>query len=101
MVKRRGGLTMAGEKEPPERRLSTSRLARGLKLSSAVLGTAGRLGVGAVRRVFASAEKIAQQRAEDDRAAVRALVAAMGKLKGASMKLGQMLSYVDPNVPEP
>ena len=99
----RGGrdLTMPDGKGARERKLSTSRLARGLQLSGSVLGAAGRLGLGAVRRVLVAGEELARHRAEDDRAAASSLAGSMGRLKGAAMKLGQMLSYVDANVPEP
>jgi len=53
------------------------------------------------RRVFASAERREALDAEYELRSAEEVAAALGNMKGVMMKLGQMLSYVDENVPEP
>ncbi|MBA3652728.1 MAG: AarF/ABC1/UbiB kinase family protein [Actinobacteria bacterium] len=53
------------------------------------------------RRVFASAERREQLDTEFELRSAEQVVAALGNMKGALMKLGQMASYVDESVPAP
>jgi predicted unusual protein kinase regulating ubiquinone biosynthesis (AarF/ABC1/UbiB family) len=53
------------------------------------------------RRVFASAERRAELDAELQLRTAEEVAATLGNLKGAMMKLGQMVSYVDETLPEP
>jgi predicted unusual protein kinase regulating ubiquinone biosynthesis (AarF/ABC1/UbiB family) len=72
-------------------------------LDTARLGA--RMGAGwatlQARRVFASAERKEALDAEFELKSSEEVAAALGNMKGVMMKLGQMLSYVDENVPEP
>ncbi len=53
------------------------------------------------RRVFASAERRDALDAEFELRSAEQVAAALGNMKGALMKLGQMASYVDESVPAP
>ncbi len=53
------------------------------------------------RRVFASAERREILDASFELRSAEQVVAALGNMKGALMKLGQMMSYVDESVPAP
>lgn len=53
------------------------------------------------RRVFASAERREQLDAEFELKSSEQVVATLGNMKGALMKLGQMASYLDDGLPEP
>ncbi len=77
-----------------------SRLRRMLRIGrlSARLST-GWLGA-RLRRRFASAERRSALDAARRREAAEAVAATMGQMKGAFMKLGQMLSFVSDEVPE-
>jgi predicted unusual protein kinase regulating ubiquinone biosynthesis (AarF/ABC1/UbiB family) len=52
------------------------------------------------RRVFVSAERREALDAEYELRSAEEVAAALGNMKGVMMKLGQMMSYVDENVPE-
>ncbi|HUP84665.1 MAG TPA: AarF/ABC1/UbiB kinase family protein [Acidimicrobiales bacterium] len=69
----------------------------------AMVGT--RLGATAAtnkaKRVFAGAERREQLDAELELATAAEVTAALGNMKGALMKLGQMASYLDDGLPEP
>ena len=53
-----------------------------------------------VRRLFASAERRRRVDADRRKQAAEAVAETMGQMKGAFMKLGQMLSFVSDEVPE-
>ena len=53
------------------------------------------------RRVFVTAERREALDAEYELKSAEEVAAALGNMKGVMMKFGQMLSYVDENVPEP
>jgi len=53
------------------------------------------------RRVFASAERKETLDAEFELKSAEQVVAVLGNMKGALMKLGQMMSFVDESVPAP
>jgi predicted unusual protein kinase regulating ubiquinone biosynthesis (AarF/ABC1/UbiB family) len=53
-----------------------------------------------VRRRFSSDERARQLKVELERRHAREVVASLGQMKGALMKLGQMASYIDDGMPE-
>jgi predicted unusual protein kinase regulating ubiquinone biosynthesis (AarF/ABC1/UbiB family) len=53
------------------------------------------------RRVFASAPRRAELDAEHQLRTAEQVAQALGNMKGAMMKVGQMLSYLDDGLPEP
>ena len=53
------------------------------------------------RRVFASAARREELDTEFELRSAEQVVATLGNMKGALMKLGQMMSYVDESVPAP
>jgi predicted unusual protein kinase regulating ubiquinone biosynthesis (AarF/ABC1/UbiB family) len=79
---------------------ATTRLARGRTL----LGLTTRIGVRRARNqaelLFASAQRRPGLRAEQQLRTTEEAVAALGSMKGALMKLGQMASYLDAGLPE-
>ncbi len=66
---------------------------------------AGRVGrnyaVSNARQVFASAPRREQLKTEQQLKTAAEVVGALGSMKGALMKLGQMASYLDTGLPEP
>jgi predicted unusual protein kinase regulating ubiquinone biosynthesis (AarF/ABC1/UbiB family) len=79
----------------------TGRVARG----AGVARLAGRVGrsyasTGA-RQIFASAARKEELQAEQQLKTAADVVAALGNMKGALMKIGQMASYLDTGLPEP
>jgi predicted unusual protein kinase regulating ubiquinone biosynthesis (AarF/ABC1/UbiB family) len=79
----------------------TGRAGRG----AAVAQLAGRVGrsyvTASAREVFASAARKEDLRAAHRLATGTEVVAALGNMKGALMKIGQMASYLDTGLPEP
>ena len=53
------------------------------------------------RKVFASAERHAELDAAFELQTAESIAEALGNMKGAMMKLGQMASYLDQGMPEP
>ena len=78
--------------DPPEEldKLPEGAFVRGFKLGRALLGTLGRVATSKLSRDIESPVA----------AAGSGLAATLGQMKGISMKLGQMLSYVDLEAPE-
>jgi predicted unusual protein kinase regulating ubiquinone biosynthesis (AarF/ABC1/UbiB family) len=68
-------------------------------------GVGARLGAATAKnkaqRVFASAERKQELDTELELATAAEVAAALGNMKGALMKLGQMASYLDDGLPEP
>jgi predicted unusual protein kinase regulating ubiquinone biosynthesis (AarF/ABC1/UbiB family) len=99
-----GGYTVAARTRRdsgPPAWLRTGRGARNAQLAA----VGGRLGATTAKnraqRVFASAERKEQLDAELELATAAEVTAALGNMKGALMKLGQMASYLDDGLPEP
>ena len=90
---------MARTKNAAGEVVSTSRLARGLKL--------GRLTAGVGARLALSHGKAALSRTDDatellaHRKSAEAMLGALGEMKGLALKLGQMISYADNDLPSP
>ena len=62
--------------------------------------TSGRWAVTQAKKTFASAERKDQLDAEFEMKTTEEVVASLGNLKGAMMKVGQMASYLDLGLPE-
>ena len=79
--------------EPPDEpaKIPVGSFARSLKLGRALLGSLGRIAGG---KLMGDAEA-------SSAAAGESLALTLGQMKGLSMKIGQMLSYVDLETPEP
>jgi predicted unusual protein kinase regulating ubiquinone biosynthesis (AarF/ABC1/UbiB family) len=78
----------------------TSRLARNAQVARIGGRTAGRYALHRARRVFAAAERRDALDRRFELRSVEDVVATLGHLKGALMKLGQMASYLDQGLPE-
>ncbi len=76
--------------------ISTSWLGRNAKSSAMALKVAATMGTGAIKRAVSGGEG----QADKEAAAALELLTTMGQLKGAVMKVGQMISYMDTALPE-
>ena len=76
-------------------RISTSWLGRSARLTRGLVGGAAGLAGAAVSSLMQGEERAGELRAVTQAAMARKLVSTFGELKGVSMKLGQMLSYLD------
>ncbi|MDP9074847.1 MAG: AarF/ABC1/UbiB kinase family protein [Actinomycetota bacterium] len=83
-----GGLLSGRAARNAEVARMASRVGRTYALSSA-------------RQIFASAERKEELKAEQQLKSAAEVVEALGSMKGALMKLGQMASYLDTGLPEP
>jgi predicted unusual protein kinase regulating ubiquinone biosynthesis (AarF/ABC1/UbiB family) len=97
-----GAALLARRRADTGRRLMrTSQSSRNAQLA----GVGARLGAvtatNRAKRVFASAERKEQLDNELELATAAEVTAALGNMKGALMKLGQMASYLDDGLPEP
>ena len=79
----------------------TSRLARNSELIRLGVRTGGGYAGNRARRVFASAERRVELDTEHELRTAAQVGEALGNMKGALMKLGQMASYLAPGLPEP
>jgi predicted unusual protein kinase regulating ubiquinone biosynthesis (AarF/ABC1/UbiB family) len=79
---------------------SSSRLGRNTHLAKVGARTGGRWASKQARKTFASAERREELDAEFELKTTEDVVASLGNLKGAMMKLGQMASYLDLGLPE-
>ncbi len=77
-----------------------SRLSRNLTLVRAGAGATTRLALHRARRTFAAAERREELDRSFEIASAEQVVATLGNLKGALMKVGQMASYLDQGLPE-
>ena len=82
---------------PPER-IPQGRLRRSARVASVVGGTAARSAAGRLRRDGARSE---EERARRGLEAAERMAAALGELRGAAMKLGQLASFVDADLLPP
>lgn len=79
----------------PLERISTSWLGRSARLSRGMLGSAVGLAGAAFSGLVQGEERAGELRAVTQAAMARRMASTFGELKGVSMKLGQMLSYLD------
>jgi predicted unusual protein kinase regulating ubiquinone biosynthesis (AarF/ABC1/UbiB family) len=77
------------------------RLGRGARLATLATRSGTRAAVHRARRTFASAERRLELDTAHELRTAADVAAALGEMKGALMKLGQMASYVDESMPEP
>jgi len=94
----------AGEKEGRERATpvaSTTRVARTADVARLGTKAGGSYAVHRARRVFASAERKDELDAAHQLKTAEQVAEALGHMKGALMKVGQMASYLDQGLPEP
>src|SRR6266849_4619924 len=77
-----------------------SRLGRGAALARLALRIGGRYLAGSPRLIFASVERRGELRHELALQTADDVVEELGSMKGALMKLGQMASYIDEDMPE-
>ena len=80
---------------------SSTRSARNLEVAKVGATAGAGLAVHRARRAFASAERREELDAEFQLRTAEQVAAALGNMKGALMKLGQMASYLDQGLPEP
>jgi predicted unusual protein kinase regulating ubiquinone biosynthesis (AarF/ABC1/UbiB family) len=80
--------------------LHRSRRARNVRLAGVGARTGASFAAHRARRVFADAERRRQLDTEFELRTAEQVTEALGHLKGALMKLGQMASYLDQGLPE-
>jgi predicted unusual protein kinase regulating ubiquinone biosynthesis (AarF/ABC1/UbiB family) len=97
-AERRRGRTSARR---PARLMPDRSLARNTELAGLGARMGGAYAAHRARRVFASEERRAELDAALQLRTAEEVAATLGNLKGAMMKLGQMVSYVDESLPEP
>ena len=79
---------------------SMGSLGRNAEVAKVGARTGGRWAVTQARKTFASAERRDELSAEFEMKTTEDVVASLGNLKGAMMKVGQMASYLDLGLPE-
>ena len=79
---------------------TTSRGARSAAMAGVGAKAGGAYAVHRARRAFASAERQVELDAAFELKTAEAITDALGNMKGAMMKLGQMASYLDQGMPE-
>jgi len=77
-----------------------SRLGRGASLARLALRIGGRYAARSPRLIFASVERRGELRQELALRTAEDVVEELGSMKGALMKLGQMASYIDEDMPQ-
>src|SRR5260370_26700509 len=80
--------------------MGQSRLGRGAALARLALRIGGRYLARSPRLIFASLERRGELRPELALRTADDVVEELGSMKGARMKLGQMASYIDEDMPE-
>ncbi len=81
--------------------IRTSRAHRTAQLASMGARTGANLATMKAKSVFASDERKEELRAEFELQSAEQVAEALGNMRGAMMKLGQMASYLDQGLPEP
>lgn len=79
----------------------TSRSARSAAMAGLGARAGGTYALHRARRVFASAERQVELDSAFELKTAESITEALGNMKGAMMKLGQMASYLDQGLPEP
>jgi predicted unusual protein kinase regulating ubiquinone biosynthesis (AarF/ABC1/UbiB family) len=80
---------------------ASTRTARNAAMASVGAKAGGQYALHRAKRAFASAERQAELDAKFELQTAEAITEALGNMKGALMKLGQMASYLDQGMPEP
>src|SRR5215469_7202014 len=91
---------MRKDDEAKESSLVSSWLGRSVLTAALAAEIAARLAAGPLRRLLASPDGAKQLSESNHEAIARRLFSALGQLKGAAMKLGQMASYMNIGLPE-
>src|SRR5438270_5601814 len=81
--------------------LAHGRRARNLQAARLAAGLGGEAALHRARSVFASAARREELDAELELRSAEQVVATLGQMKGALMKVGQLASFVDDGMPEP
>jgi predicted unusual protein kinase regulating ubiquinone biosynthesis (AarF/ABC1/UbiB family) len=80
---------------------SSSRNGRSAAMAGVGARASGQYALHRARKAFAGAERHAELDAAFELQTAESIAAALGNMKGALMKLGQMASYLDQGLPEP
>jgi predicted unusual protein kinase regulating ubiquinone biosynthesis (AarF/ABC1/UbiB family) len=80
---------------------ATSRTARNMEMARISGRAGGSFALHRARRTFASAERREELDAQFELRTAEQVAEALGHMKGALMKIGQMASYLDQGLPEP
>jgi predicted unusual protein kinase regulating ubiquinone biosynthesis (AarF/ABC1/UbiB family) len=80
---------------------SSSRNARSAAVAGISARAGGQYALHRARKVFASVERQKELDEQFELQTAESIAAALGNMKGALMKLGQMASYLDQGMPEP
>ncbi|MEQ1785922.1 MAG: AarF/ABC1/UbiB kinase family protein [Acidimicrobiales bacterium] len=80
---------------------SSSRNARSAAMAGVGAKAGGQYALHRARKVFAAADRHAELDAAFELQTAESIAEALGNMKGAMMKLGQMASYLDQGLPEP
>jgi predicted unusual protein kinase regulating ubiquinone biosynthesis (AarF/ABC1/UbiB family) len=91
----------AHEDRPASPVRSRSRAVRNVELATLGAKAGGSYAAHRARRAFASAERREELDAEQQLRTAEQVADALGHMKGALMKIGQMASYLDQGLPEP
>src|SRR5688500_9756356 len=89
------------QQDPGQPITSSNRNARIAAMAGLGAKTGGKYALHKARRVFASAERQQDLDAAFELQTAESIAEALGNMKGAMMKLGQMASYLDQGLPEP
>ncbi|MDQ2649726.1 MAG: AarF/ABC1/UbiB kinase family protein [Actinomycetota bacterium] len=81
--------------------LGSTRGARNAALAGVGAKAGGQYAIHRAKRAFASAERQKELDAQFELQTAESITEALGNMKGAMMKLGQMASYLDQGMPEP
>ena len=95
-----GGLLWRQRQTQDEIVGSMGSVGRNVTVAKVGAKTGGRWAVNQARKTFASAERKDELDAEFEMKTTEEVVASLGNLKGAMMKVGQMASYLDLGLPE-
>jgi len=91
----------AHEDRTPSPVRNRSRAVRNVEVARIGTKAGGTYALHRARRLFASAERREQLDAEHQLRSAEQVAEALGHMKGALMKIGQMASYLDQGLPEP
>jgi predicted unusual protein kinase regulating ubiquinone biosynthesis (AarF/ABC1/UbiB family) len=92
---------VARKKKPIREAVSTSRLSRGVKLGRLAAGVGARLALSRGGAALSRLEKAADRTDAGHQRSAEVMLGALGEMKGLALKLGQMVSYADNDLPAP
>jgi predicted unusual protein kinase regulating ubiquinone biosynthesis (AarF/ABC1/UbiB family) len=100
LARRRRGRAATRPAARPHHVHRVGRAARNVEIARLGTNAAGNLAVTRARQVFASAERRDELAREFELRTAEQVAESLGHMKGALMKLGQMISYLDQGLPE-